>query len=625
MASQKDLIAYYRDELKRSKRWRGGTDAGYDEDWRRYIDMYQGKQYDAKNDVDQLTVNLVFATINVMAPAVAINNPRFVVNARNPESAPQAILTEEVLNYLWRANQFQREFRLAVLDWLLIGHGWCKVGFKSVKEPEVKKPTDWDQLDGAQMAANEGIDDRDDTEGNVESEMIQETDRPFLERISPFDMFVDPDARHPKEMRWVAQRVWRPEADVRVDDRYSATNRSKVTATTWSRWTDAEAGDARVGSDTRLETNRPDRGQSGFVEVIEFYDLKRKTVSTFAYHGGEEEDSGFLIKPKGMPYASGHPFVMLRNYEVPDHFYPLGDVAQIESLQLELNETRNQMMNYRKKFRRAWLYSKDLIDRDGVQALESDIDNVMVPVMGDVNPAQAISPMPVAITPPEFWDQSALISNDLDRVSGVSDYQRGGQEQNIRRTATEAAMIQDAANARAQDRLAKIESIMAELAERVIMLMQQYLTGEHVARIVTIPVRGWINYSRDHLLGSFDFEVMGGSTEPRNESFRRQSALQLVDASLPFMEQGVVNVPSLYAKLLQDGFGVKDPSRFVELPPPPGQMMQDQMPPDQMPPGGQPPMPGPQGPMPPDFPMQMDPEMFSQLMMAEQGGLPQMP
>ena len=59
-----------------------------------------------------------------------------------------------------------------------------------------------------------------------------------------------------------------------------------------------------------------------------------------------------------MPYAMGHPFEMLRNYEVSDHFYPLGDVCQIESLQLELNQTRTQMMNHRKRFQRKWLYEK---------------------------------------------------------------------------------------------------------------------------------------------------------------------------------------------------------------------------------------------------------------------------
>ena len=87
--------------------------------------------------------------------------------------------------------------------------------------------------------------------------------------------------------------------------------------------------------------------------------------------------------------------------------------------------------------------------------------------------------------------------------------------------------------------------------------MQQYLTGEQVARIVTIPVRGWVNYDSDYIQGEFDFEVQGGSTEPQNETFRRQSAMQLVDASMPFLEVGVADPRALYMKVL-DGFGEKD-------------------------------------------------------------------
>ena len=60
-------------------------------------------------------------------------------------------------------------------------------------------------------------------------------------------------------------------------------------------------------------------------------------MCTFALDSDDtDNESGFLIKPRPMPYAKGHPFEMLRNYEVADHFYPIGDVEQIEPLQLEL-------------------------------------------------------------------------------------------------------------------------------------------------------------------------------------------------------------------------------------------------------------------------------------------------
>lgn len=127
-------------------------------------------------------------------------------------------------------------------------------------------------------------------------------------------------------------------------------------------------------------------------------------------------------------------------------------------------------------------------------------------------------------------------------------------------------MIQDAANSRAQDRLAKIETILSEIGERIIGLMQQFMTGEQVARVVTMPGRVWVPYDKDYISGEFDFEVAAGSTEPQNETFRRQSALQLVDASMPFLQMGVANPLGLYMYVLQKGFGVKDVGPLVMRP-----------------------------------------------------------
>jgi hypothetical protein len=543
-----DLLAEYTRELRRSRNWRDSEHI--DHLWKRMIDLYRGRHYEKISNADRSLVNIAFATKNVIAPSVAVNNPRFTVMARRPEHAPQAVIAEEVLNYLWRAHKYQAEFRLAVDDMLCIGHGWVKVGYKFVKEPVIK-PSEVGDDDSP-----DGVDDREEHEGNTESETKVVDDRPFAERISPFDIYVDPDARSLKEARWIAQRVRRPISDVRVDSRYQKKYRELVAATTRSRWT----GD-QDGAD---QDQRPDSAAIGYCDVIEFYDLRRKTVQTFEV----EAEDGFLIPPKQMPYAFGHPFVMLRNYNVPDHFYPMGELEAIEILQHELNETRSQMLQHRKRFSRKWIYNVDAFDEEGLKALESDEDNTMVPAQPDGPLEGVVVPMPSIGTPPDFYNQSDLIQSDIDRISGVSDYMRGAAS-TTRKTATEAAMIQDAQNSRAQDKLTSIEGSLGEIGSRLIQLSQQFMTGEHVARLT--GVNAWVNYDRDYIAGDFDFEVEGGSTQPRNETFRRQSALQLMDAMAMLVPMGVINVEALARHVLQFGFGIKDVERFMvqqqELPP----------------------------------------------------------
>ena len=77
----------------------------------------------------------------------------------------------------------------------------------------------------------------------------------------------------------------------------------------------------------------------------------------------------------------------------------------------------------------------------------------------------------------EIYNLSSIIEQDINTVSGVSEYARGSMPE-IRRTATEASIIADAQNARAADKLAIIEISIGHVGRRVIQLMQQYMTGE---------------------------------------------------------------------------------------------------------------------------------------------------
>jgi hypothetical protein len=515
--------------------------------------MYRGRQYEYATDEDRLLVNIAFATVNVINPSISVNYPRIAVNARKSEDAARAIITEAVVNYWWKHYKVKPHFRRAVKDFLIMGHAWLKVGYRYVEEEDIDYEGD------SSTVSDDNL---------ITPTIIVREDRPFVERVSPFDMYVDPDCTSEEDMRWIAQRIRRPLKEIKADKRYALSARNDCSPTTVSRHVD-----------------EPDRKKTWdeshqYADIWEFYDLKAGTMSVFADGGSQ-----FLIKPTKMPYAFGHPFVMIRNYDIPDHFYPIGDLEAIEPLQHELNETRTQMMNHRKRFSRKYLFKESAFDSDGRSALESDYDNVMVPVAGDENLGNVVVPFPSIITPPEFYNQSNMIQADVEQISGVTEYQRGGLPE-IRRTATEAAIMQDAANARAADKLATIESSIANVAERLVSLAQQYMTGEQVARVVGQDGEtAWVTFDRDFIAGKFDFEVEAGSTAPVNESFRRQMALQMVDAMAPFASAGIVNMQKLASHVLQFGFGIKTPEEFLQEPPPPmPEPGMEGMPPEGMPP-----------------------------------------
>jgi len=385
--------------------------------------------------------------------------------------------------------------------------------------------------------------------GIPDSSMEVVEDQPFIERISPFDMYIDPEATCLDDAQWICQKVIRPVEEAKKDKRYKASVRKRLTADSRVSPT-LSYTDRTVQEEYLTEVDR--------VAIYEFYDIEENTMSVFTLESDE-----FLVDPMAMPYAYGQPFVMLRNYDVPDYFYPMGDLESIESLQLELDMTRTQLVNARKRYARKYLYHERSFGPEGREALESDEDGRLVPVVDENKPlSEVVIPMPQTPLSPEVYNMSAIIEQDINTVSGVSEYARG-QMPEIRRTATEASIIADAGNARVSEKLAIVELGISECARRVIQVMQQFMTGEHIVRVTAKAGADlFVPYSRDDIVGEYDFSVEAGSTQPINDTVRKQQAVALMNAMAPMI--GTIIDPAAIARyVLQNAFDIKDPDRYL--------------------------------------------------------------
>ncbi len=583
--SRRDRLEQYQDKVDKCQRWR--QDEQFDDNWMRLSDLYRGQHFPEymQDSGDLIAVNLAFSTINVIAPSVAVNYPKVVVQANKPEDSKRAMFVEAVVNHLWKHHDFRTPFRRAVKDFLIFGHGWLKVGWKFVEqEQSIGELAREEMINSAmneidQIAVEsfmEGVEPPsfDDIVASIPStEMRIVEDQPFVERISVYDVYVDPAATCMDDARWIAQRIVRPLEEVEKDRRYKPSARKKLIA--------------NYSRDIYNENPNDDKVQYLEDQVVlwEYYDIMDNTLSVYA-DGADE----FLVDPVAMPYAYGHPFVMLRNYDIPDHFYPMGDLEAIEPLQLELDKTRSQLMNDRKRYARKYLYHERSFGPAGREALESEDDGRFVPVIDENKPLdQVVMPLPQVPLSAEIYNYSNIIANDINTVSGISEYARGAMPE-IRRTATEASIIADAANARAADKLAIIEISIAQVAKRVVQLLQQFMTGEAMARVADAGGEDlFIPYGREEIVGEYDFDVQAGSTQPMNDTIRRQQAVSLLNAVAPLV--GTVIDPAALARhVLEAGFGVKDPEKFLM-----GQAPQPQ--PGQEPGGG--PVPPQGAPMPP--------------------------
>lgn len=562
--SDASLLKRYRDRITSAKRWR--EDEKFDQTWKRLRDVYRLKMFNGWSEDDRIAVAIAFSTINVIGPSIAVNYPKITVSSReeDPDQVNKALMVEAIVNYWWRHFDFREENRRIVQDFLIYGHGWGKVGWNF--NEEIRELTE-QEIEQNIRVQNDLLDQFAQENPAMAGEMPSESDviesqettttevtedSPFFERVSPFDMFIDPEATHMKDIQWIAQRVVMPLEQAKQDERFVKSARRKLKSDGSLKWFNEDN-----------KQNIPD--DLGRVTIWEFYDLARGTLSIFA---DQQKDVGFLVKPLPFPYPYGHPFVMLRNYEVPDQFYTIGEIEAIEPLQNELNHTRSAMVLARKLDIPKYLIRKDSLDVDGIDALTSSNTNALVPVRDDTPFPEVIAPIPRNDANAQFYNNhSEVIESDIDRVTGVNEYMRGALPE-VRRTATEASIIQDAANARAADKLARIESFIAEVAQRLVQLAQSFLTTEQVARITTEQgAQVWVPYAREDVEGEFDFDVEAGSTQPQNETFKRQQAIALMNTMAPLIG-AVVDPMAIAMHVLRDGFGIKNPERFIVAAPP---------------------------------------------------------
>jgi len=531
--------------------------------------------------------------MNVVVAAVTTQYPKFTVSPNQIGQDPQATIAEAVLNYAWRHYDFHDEFQAAVVDMCMVGHGWLKVGWRYQEREETRTLTPEEQYGqiadltaeaetaaagvGADPMAGAILPDEEAIAAEVEpvQKMTEVTeDDPFVERVSPFDIVVDSEACSVRELRWIAQRSVRDLDAVKDDPAYDARARHKVEADMSVANSANDTYD--TGSDNGLSEASDDDDR---VTIWEFYDLQSGEWCVFAQDG-----EGFLVKPTEIPTPFDNPFVMYRDHEVPECFYPIGEIESVETLQEELNKTRTQEINARKQFVRKFIARESTMGPRAREALASEIDGDVAVMTDDDRPLtdMIIAAPSLHFDPSVFIQHSQQIITDLQMVSGLSDYQFG-QMPDTRRLATEAMAVEGATNARASFKLAKVERTLALTGRHLLSVMQAFMEAERVARVAGPGGEMLFQFGPEDIEGEFDLIVEAGSTQPKNDMIRRQEAVTLFNTLAPYM--GVLIDPQeLIRYLLQQGYDIKNVDRFFAPPPP------------MMPPGAEGEMPpGPEG------------------------------
>jgi len=528
-----------------------------------------GTVFERMHPADLETINMVLPHLNIILASVVARDPKpiAVPFAGGEQAEITARVAEAVANYYWLRTNATSVLRDMAQDMVVLGNGFCKIGWKhSVVETPRESTAIQEDINGLLRAEiGTAIDEGRDV--NVEKlvEYIPLTDRrvdadePYVEYVSPYDMFFPANARRIEETRWVAQRVVLPMDEIKANPALKNTENLIQDGIIDIRERDTGRGDPSVMEPMIYET----------ATIYEFYDMRTRTLTVTQLGADKPLFEGEI------PYSHRHaPFVHMRNFaDGGQEVWAFGDLENIASLQEKLNETFTEQVDNMRRAGNKYVTIRGLFDSESRDRLESDEPDVVIEMepLNGMNPRDAISVLPRAPLPADIYGAQAKFEDAMRQVLGINDFQAGGVGAD-RMSAYAAAVVDGVATLRAKDKQQAVEKAAGAIFNQIIRLCQEFMIENRAVRLVGANGGVWADIDAEVLTGEFDMRVEGGSLSAVNPATKQARALEMLGTIVPVLASyGYDPEPALRHIVRDLGY---DPDQFLtKVPPPPAAPM----------------------------------------------------
>jgi hypothetical protein len=538
------------------------------------------------------TVNMVLPHVSMMINTIVSRDPKFVVipTDGDPDVVEKnARIAKNVLEYFWQRTDATQSLRDATQDMVILGNGFLKTGW-SYSETTVDKTPDMqnievqDLISAAQDVALEtGVPLTEQTmteivESVSMTQQLVETDEPYVEYVSPYDMFLPATARRINNARWVAQRIRIPIEELKENklfDKEAVDNLKSDTGytdpTTQMMYENTEEGLPPVFTQAT---------------IFEFYDMKSKTVSIF------QLDAEKALYEGPIPYEHRFsPYVHLRNFsDGGSTIWAFGDMENIAGVQLMINEIMHSELNDLKRVGNKYFINKNVYTPEIGKALQDNRPDLVIPVdlPNNMTMNEVLQPVQRLGTPSDNYVMERKLQDYMQSILGITDFQMGNVAAASRVSGTASAAIEGASTTRALDKLQNVEKASEEVGLRILALCQQFLDNQKAIRIAGADAPLWLQVTESDIKGEFSIDVESGSTSAINPASRYRQGMELLQLIVPSLVQlGYNPEPTIRTALSYMGLNPDNilvPAPTPQLPPMPeqttGQTPQEQVNPE---------------------------------------------
>ena len=521
-----------------------------------------GKLGEFLPSLTEYAANMILPHINIIQESVIARDPKLICEPLG--GGEMAEITREtsegVLTYFWKRSRATEHLRDATMDAVRLGSGFLKVSWTHIEEEN-----EVDEARRAELLADAIAEEEDRARqmgvfaDNIElledtiphSEVRVIRSEPFVEYVSPYDIFVPINTRRLETARWVAQRITLPVDEIIANPEFDVTEDSIVRDGTtvniqdeyqaeWRRQTE----DARgvYGSTLALDT----------ATFWEFYDMRTRKMMVF------QLDSDQILYEGDIFWAHRYPpFVHLRNYAATgSDFWGFGDIENVANLQGMFNEFLADQLENARRAGQKYLVRASSVSDELVAALETDEHDVVAPV--NIPQGEPLSDVIVPVfrsaLSGDVYAAKAELEEKIRQVLGINDFQAGGLGAD-RMSATAAAVVDGVATLRAQSKIAAVEAAASQTGNIILLLCQEMLDEPTAIRLSGIDGARWDSVTKEDIYGEFLVSVEGGSTRAINPATREQQGLRTLGEVVPALVQlGYDPEPALRQALRDLGY-----------------------------------------------------------------------
>lgn len=458
----------------------------YTKRWKTYQEAYSGDYFlheQVPEYKSNLVSNYIYSIIETIRPIMLDNDPKFQSLPRQPEGLEFSDDLQEAFSYEWDREAINTKLYRELVNVLVVGNALFHIG--------------WDR----------------------EHKKVKATP------ISAFNIFPDPlatcmdDAEFLIYPKYVNENVLKRKYPDKAD---------RITGSS-------------INYPELVQDNSFNASITNQVLVLEIYardwDFEENTVANLKarnekYNTGRvfviAPELGVLLEDKANPYQDGDfPFVHIKDNDIPGKFWGEGEVQQMLSPQVHMNQLSNAVIdNAKATANMPWIVDKNAgIPKGSINARPGLIirKNPGTEVKRDQPPQ-----MPMYVI-----DAIEKYKGDMEMISGIHNTLRGENSTGVY-TAQGIIALQEAGQVRIRLKVKLLEEALGKMGMMWFSRMRQFWKEDKWIRLTrhdgTYDLKKFL---KDSLKYDYDIKVLAGSTMASNRGAMLDLMVRLAQTPMP--------------------------------------------------------------------------------------------